>query len=44
MIEPHVIDGPAGSECSDKSLCRSVCGSLAYLINHWKGGAKHGEQ
>ena len=40
LIEPHVVDMPHGTECNDQSLCRSVCGSLAYLIEHWRGTAR----
>ncbi|UBU49768.1 hypothetical protein LCW13_05795 [Cobetia amphilecti] len=36
LIEPHVVDLPHGTECNEQSLCRSVCGSLAYLIEHWQ--------
>jgi|GEM_PF-5031599 len=36
LIEPHVVDMPHGTECNEQSLCRSVCGSLAYLIAHWQ--------
>lgn len=36
LIEPHVVDMPHGTECNEQSLCRSVCGSLAYLITHWQ--------
>lgn len=36
LIEPHVVDTPHGTECNEQSLCRTVCGSLAYLIAHWQ--------
>lgn len=37
LIEPHVKEqSHGGSECSEESLCRSVCDSLQFLIGHWE--------